>query len=249
MPRFHDISEKFPCDRFPVYVLLVFREESEQPPNRYTRIVSRVSCRTWPNSPFSLQVPKSQASVSHALTMTSPSRPVNITSPRLVARDAEGIPGSFTGTPIGTPDLRALRAQYAAASTPPPNIPPRNATPIGTPRNVSSSLLPSSDSSPIARLGSGGVGGISARRPSTPASNNDANVVDIEQLPDEEKAKVLRRHLVSREERQAVPDSDTPELVMPTPSVTFAQGSSSGPTREDSEPFPVPYDAPGADVT
>lgn len=192
--------------------------------------------------------------------MTSPSKPVNITSPRLgPSTNVEGFPGSFTGTPLGTPDLRALRAQYVAASTPPPNIPPRSGTPvigtprnmnipsrsgtpnIGTPRNLSSSLLPSSDSSPI-RLGTGGEGGISARRPSTPQSGHD--MLDIDNLPDEEKAKVLRRHLVSKEDRKGDSNEDISK-----PSVTFVEGSSQNPRREDSEPFPVPYNAPGADVT
>jgi proton-coupled amino acid transporter len=175
--------------------------------------------------------------------MTSSAKPVNITSPRLTARELDGTSGSFTGTPAGTPDLRALRAQYVAASTPPPNIPKRTGTPASQTRYVSSSLLPQSDSAPTTpRLVPGGLGGISARRPSTPSSGNEVNPPEIADLPDEEKAKVLRRHLVFREER-------TPEQERSRKSsVTFVQGDS-GLRRQDTDAFPIPYDAPGADVT
>lgn len=177
--------------------------------------------------------------------MTSPSRPVNIRSSQ-PSPQAEGVSSSFAYTPIGTPDLRALRAQYTAANTPPPNIPPRT---TGTPTNQLRSS-PSTES-PNARLGPNGLSGISARRPSTPSSGYDGNRVDLGDLPDEEKAKVLRRHLVSREERQAGVDSDVPEQeISRQSSMMFAQGSSIQPNRrQDTDPFPVPYDAPGADVT
>lgn len=172
--------------------------------------------------------------------MTSPVQPVNIKSPHLTSREIDGISSSFTGTPAGTPDLRALRAQYAT-STPPPNIPKRTGTPASQTRYVSSSLMPQSDSSPTTpRLVPGALGGISARRPSTPSSGNEANPPDISDLPDEEKVKVLRRHLVFREER--IPERSRKS------SITFVQGDS-GPRRQDTEPFPIPYDAPGADVT
>lgn len=181
-------------------------------------------------------------------TMTSPPGPRNIGSPRRISQDFENISASHFGTPIaGTPDLRALRAQYAAASTPPPNIPPRS---NGTPTNQPLRPLPSMDFSSNPRLATSGLGGISARRPSTPSSNNDANRLDLDDLPDQEKAKVLRRHLVSREERQAGPDSDLSEQeISRQSSMMFKQGSSQLIRRQDTDPFPVPYDAPGADVT
>ena len=87
------------------------------------------------------------------------------------------------------------------------------------------------------------MGGISARRPTTPRPGND--MLDIDNLPDEEKAKVLRRHLVSKEDRKGDSNED-----VPNPSVTFVGENSQNPCiEEDSEPFPVIYDAPGADVT
>jgi solute carrier family 36 (proton-coupled amino acid transporter) len=132
--------------------------------------------------------------------------------------------------------------------TPPlPNIPIRSsATPIGTPRGLASpSNLPSNEgsSSNLAQT---------LLRPGTPASGSDANLWD--DIPDEDKAKILRKHLVSRDERQ-----------QGSPRGSFSAGSdleSSGAQalhrtstpqlrlqREDTEPFPVPYHAPGADVT
>ncbi|KIJ66909.1 hypothetical protein HYDPIDRAFT_85219 [Hydnomerulius pinastri MD-312] len=83
---------------------------------------------------------------------------------------------------------------------------------------------------------------------------NDVNVVDLDDLPDEDKAKVLRRHLVLREERQnradmsSLASSDHAAGEAEAPSV----GSSTPappPQRDGSEAFPIPYEAPGADVT
>lgn len=180
--------------------------------------------------------------------MASPSKPVNIASPRLLAQEIDASSSFASGTPLGTPDLRALRAQYAAANTAPPNIPLRssNGTPSSQSRYISSSPLPGIGSSLSSRLGPSGLGGISARRPSTPVgTSNEFNRADLDDLPDEEKAKVLRRHLVSREERQGRPESS--RAISRTASFT-----SSHPTvtlQEDSDAFPIPYDAPGADVT
>ena len=99
------------------------------------------------------------------------------------------------------------------------------------------------------------MGDIPARRPTpgTPGSGQFDNPFD--ELTDEEKARILRRHLVSREERQIVgPDQ-------PVAGTSSRPGSDSGEVskrssssqlrlqREDTEPFPVPYDAPGADIT
>lgn len=76
-------------------------------------------------------------------------------------------------------------------------------------------------------------------------------------VPDEEKAKVLRRHLVSAEERTSN---------VPTPAMKLSPATSPGPSSRHSgvdpgessitrrsddndDPFPIPYDAPGGDVT
>lgn len=299
--------------------------------------------------------------------MTTPSKPLAIgpRSPRLQGDDAEENANSrppATGTPlqptllnqqllepttrVGTPlsstpiDLRALRAQYAAAAggTPPPNIPlrpvPIGATPA-TATPLSQQLFEASIASSSPRVGPTfalGVGGLNQRRPGTPtvgtpgasaspyvgsyassgvatpiglgiAGPSDASVqqpvINLEDLPDEEKARVLRRHLVSKEERVAALAKDRPESVAGSdhvpadgasgseqpqqkplgliaqlrkslgggkvenettlaagPSTTdrsrrsSAAGSSSNVhTKHDTEPFPIPYHAPGADIT
>ena len=174
------------------------------------------------------------------LRLCKMSNPVNIRVPRPVA-GGDGISGSFVGTtPLGTPDLRALRAIYAG--TPPPNIPPRG---LGTPARAPSPLpLPSLSATPNLRPPV--IGGISARRPDSPAHGSDTPpVLDLDDMPEEDKAKVLRRHLVSKEERQKhadrVSNSDLPSR---PPS-----SAKSRPQRADTELFPVPYDAPGADIT
>ncbi|KAA1467720.1 hypothetical protein DENSPDRAFT_832835 [Dentipellis sp. KUC8613] len=185
--------------------------------------------------------------------MSTPTRPLNINDARR-SQGEQGTPNS-TGTPFyGTPDLRSLRAQLSG--TPPvPNIPPRgtpNTATSNTPRAAeyvpsNASLQPGSGDS--SRRPS--VGGISARRPSgiaqgraeeggrrTPVNAGDLPAA-VEDLPEEDKAKVLRKHLVSRDERN------------------YGSGSEGGPSRmssrshlrEDTEPFPVPYHAPGADIT
>lgn len=192
--------------------------------------------------------------------MTSPTRPVNIVSPRFSsAAGAVGTPssrrgpgsrGSPAGTPYshgGTPDVRSLRAQYVG--TPPlPNIPPRT----GTPR-------PSGSTEPLV-FGRGSprtapaLSELSARRPTTPSVGVGLGLenapppdptIDIESFQDDERVKVLRKHLVSREERQAGNYNGSS-------GVPSRQASSSNLAVEfqpDPDAFPVPYHTPGADIT
>ncbi|KAJ7649790.1 vacuolar amino acid transporter 4 [Roridomyces roridus] len=173
--------------------------------------------------------------------MASPSKPVNIS--KRAEDGAESVSGS--GTPYGTPDIRALRAQYAG-NTPPPNIPPRNIpTPSLRPTDSNTSLgQPGSFKPGSFKPGSFAGSGIGAFRTETPP-NPDL----LDDLPDEEKARVLRRHLVSKGEREL----DVPQQSGSRPS--NSRRSSSGAQasgqiqREDTEPFPIPYHAQGADVT
>jgi solute carrier family 36 (proton-coupled amino acid transporter) len=166
--------------------------------------------------------------------MSTPTRPVNIAGRRV----ASGI-----STPIGTPDLRALRAQYHGGTSPPNNIPPRLGSAQPT-RGPSPSLIAlPSGSSPAPRI------------PQYGTPDNDAIARELEALPDEEKAKVLRKHLVSKDERLNPPGGSPrtgsdPEILQG--SRNASRKSSIGGLRgrrEDTEPFPVPYQAPGADVT
>lgn len=182
--------------------------------------------------------------------MTSPSEPVNITSPRQPARiDLAG---------SSSPNVRVLRAQYAGIQTP-PNIPARATTPIGTPNIGRSSpfLRPQSQPGEISpstpRIP---IGGITATRPAagiSPASLTNPNAQD--DMSEEDKVRVVRRHLVSRQERQMTPqdDSHSPgDSSTPSDAGTLSKRSSAShmrTQREDTNPFPVPYHAHGADVT
>jgi len=219
----------------------------------------------------------------YSLTMTSPSQPVNIRSRgRLGPNDGnnnsnfEGQPGSFLGTTptVGTPDLRALRAQYAG--TPPlPNIPPRGGG--GTPTGArggngtpSTAQLPS-DPSPLgvgsstpSRPGPQPVGGLSATKGLISDRSDPQSIADLDDLPAEEKAKVLERHLVAKGQRtkpnsdDALPTKSSTGSILDVPTGTDSDvtarsrrssASQHHAMREESEPFPIPYDAHGADVT
>lgn len=178
--------------------------------------------------------------------MSSPSKPVNIVSPRFSSTPVTGTPSgrrdsrSHFGTPA-TPDLRSLRAQYVG--TPPlPNIPPRTGT--STPR-------PSAPTEPLVFPGEGlsrvpSVSGISARRPDVVGLGLDRvstpdPTADVDSINEGDKVKVLRKHLVSREEREGN-NSKAPSRKSSTSQ--FAR-----PRQEDTEAFPVPYHTPGADIT
>ncbi|KAJ6561909.1 transmembrane amino acid transporter protein-domain-containing protein [Mycena capillaripes] len=188
--------------------------------------------------------------------MSSPSKPVNIT--RRAIDPVDGVAGSLS-TPYGTPDIRILRAQYSG-TPPPPNIPPRNiSTPSLRPQVSDNSLLPSADGQP----GSfGAIGAALHPKTQTPGNGSDSQLnLDLDDLPDEEKARVLRRHLVSRQEREVIstPASELDVPIGAQPGGSGSRRSSSGAhtpgqghahvQREDTEPFPVPYHTPGADVT
>jgi proton-coupled amino acid transporter len=136
-----------------------------------------------------------------------------------------------------TPPTKPLN--IGSPRTPPvPNI-PRFGTPglAGTPGSLGG-LRPSGAGTP-GSFTSGVAGG----RLGTPD-------VNVHELPDEEKARVLRRHLMSREEREAAAaagqagagsrrESDASAVRRPSTVVR----------RQDTEAFPVPFEAPGADVT
>lgn len=137
-----------------------------------------------------------------------------------------------------------------------PNIPARYTPPVGSYyssviRDDSPSANPSSNEV-IAGLRRPSSGVISAKRPATPSVENP--IVDLDDLPAEDKARVLRRHLLMHGERRPSrtdlraldgssdqePDADEPSVGPSTPLRS---------PREISETFPIPYHAPGADVT
>lgn len=198
--------------------------------------------------------------------MSKQTKPVKITSPRRVPSDLNDLSGSAAGTPS-----RSFRSPGTPSTPPIANIPPRvpsgaGVMSYGSPSGLALGLgLPSSRASPSAPL-----------RPRTPAQAGDgrssevntgsasgsATPRNLEEVSEEEMARVLRRHLVSRSERN-LGESSTPEasadpaggeaLGEGTRKASFS-GRSSGAAsrqaiREDSEPFPIPYDAPGGDIT
>ncbi|KAJ7848865.1 transmembrane amino acid transporter protein-domain-containing protein [Mycena olivaceomarginata] len=81
-----------------------------------------------------------------------------------------------------------------------------------------------------------------------PHARRELSNVNLDDLPDEEKACVLRRHLVSKDEREP----PAAELEVPLAGGSGSRWSSSGANtplrRGDTEPFPIPYHTPGADV-
>ncbi|KAF9048555.1 transmembrane amino acid transporter protein-domain-containing protein [Panaeolus papilionaceus] len=198
----------------------------------------------------------SRAGSERAVSGQSDDLPVNIkVQRRLGNNDNEPISSSI----VGTPDIRALRAGYVG-TPPPPNIPLRHTS--GTPNNnrvtPSTSPFVPSAVSPRASPHPGPVtmGGISASR-----QNADVPpIVDLEDVPTEDKLRYLERHLVPVEQRAKVsePVSSSAVSVLEVPSAAETGGiqsrrSSSGtaqrPEREESEPFPIHYDTHGADVT
>lgn len=95
----------------------------------------------------------------------------------------------------------------------------------------------------------------------TPNESGISNAIDLG-VTEEEKARVLRRHLVSADERSAsAKPSLTPGDATPVgdhgDSGYFGGGSGgvpadangSGVVQNTDESFPIPYDAPGGDVT
>lgn len=211
-----------------------------------------------------------------------PSQPVGIArSPR---RD-EILRAGGHGTPDADASAQAALAAFLnpGGISPPPNIPPRIGS-FSSRQGLSSSPAPGSLS---ATAGGGGAGnpfassrsGASSPAPyldaSTPGSNNGTPArgrtplpVDIDNLTDEEKARVLRRHLVSREVRgegSTTPRGSTNAEIQPGgrpnmgaavhfPSDEFAldQDDSEVPTPRaaDEDPeFPIPYSTAGGDIT
>jgi proton-coupled amino acid transporter len=94
------------------------------------------------------------------------------------------------------------------------------------------------------------ISGISARRPATPIGLGleDAPppdpTVDIEGFQEDERVKVLRKHLVSRQERHASYNGSSG-----VPSRTASSSNLAHELQPGPEAFPVPYHTPGADIT
>lgn len=110
-------------------------------------------------------------------------------------------------------------------------------------------------------------GAASAFAPKDRDKAGESSFSNLADVPDEEKARVLRRHLVSADERGAssptpmgqspagsgVNMGGTPTRAefedVPGESGVNGYGSIDAQPRDDSDQFPIPYDAPGGDVT
>ncbi|KAF5341715.1 hypothetical protein D9611_001927 [Ephemerocybe angulata] len=206
-------------------------------------------------------------------TMSSPTQPISIKSPRLQPENSSNNndgPSSFVPSVLdGTPNLQLFRNSPYVGTPPVPNIPPRASTPLQRTGSPAIGAIPL------------GMDGASPRRPlqppsmpgsvpsmrygilagvgSSPGPQNQN--LDFEQLTDEDKARVLRRHLVSNEERLATPRPEKArsiagsDLEVPQNLEQLEAGASGRATpqpgleRQDTEAFTIPYHAPGADVT
>jgi proton-coupled amino acid transporter len=194
----------------------------------------------------------------------SSSKPVAIQSPRLRPQGSDGAlaASSYNQRERDIPP----RSQYG---TPPPNIPPRFTS--------SSSSVPS-ELAGAARFPSPRNGGTPNRGDQTPTKQQvktpdreaaNTPFENLDDLSDGEKAKVLRKHLVSKEERAggkkspasaedvaAAGESSGASRLAPDrlsiPDQVSRRSSSSSVARlrrEDTELFPLPYNAPGGDIT
>jgi proton-coupled amino acid transporter len=198
---------------------------------------------------------------------TPTSKPLNIGSPRSGAglgdeRGRTPTPGGGAGIP-GTP------GRFALLGTPPvPNIPR-----LGTPRAGPAFPIPSPglnlDASPGPRLGTpgsytpSGLSGLAASKPVASlhsGADTPGQIANLDDLTDEEKARVLRRHLMSREEREAAAAAAAAQEAAGASSRRGSDTSltpGAGPSgrrpsnvkRQETEAFPVPFEAPGADIT
>lgn len=207
-----------------------------------------------------------------------PARPLPISSPRSGHRVDDAIANIRDEVPVSAsprPDLDRLRERINA--TPPPNIPQRpfapptssspfrqglggqlGASPVGTPRSFAPSARSSRPSTP--RPNAGGFPRTDSLDPQDGRRSGSRTpaVQDLDDLSPEEKARVLRRHLVSREERERQDDegdkllggelssNGTPTATPGRRPSVAAPGSIQ---RMDTEPFPIPFNAPGGDIT
>ncbi|KAL0564129.1 hypothetical protein V5O48_017925 [Marasmius crinis-equi] len=185
-----------------------------------------------------------------------PTRPVAIKASGIPTSSDDSVARSFSSNA----DIRNLRAQFPG--TPPNvalNIPPRAITPMSSSPALSSTPLPGGlgDASPAR-----GRAQLPARGSGTGTASPMVQPVDLDDLPDEEKARILRRHLVSRQEREREQQEGGDQQQELNVATTSRRSSNSNVTdhgsghgappplvREYTEPFPIPYNAPGADVT
>lgn len=198
-----------------------------------------------PDKALSSSVARAQANNGGSLVGTPP-------LPQIPRRDVSGTSGSF--------QARTLAERSVAKSDQPSAANSSTVSGLGTkaalPDLPTSSALTASlhlDQDPVDRSGTPELQAEGTLTPQPDESTFSA----VAGVPDEEKAKVLRRHLVSAEERgssAATPAAKLSPAASPGPSSrqSVDAGESSVTRRSEEnadDPFPIPYDAPGGDVT
>ncbi|KAG8744133.1 neutral amino acid transporter [Ceratobasidium sp. 414] len=157
----------------------------------------------------------------------NPPSPMSISSARQSDSLQQPIPGTPGDRRYGTPPVANIPPRMFGSPRPPSTVPNPGSVPQRPPFN------------PVPNSGSGTA---------TPA----VNIADVDEA---ERARVLRRHLVSAEERSDAsrrPSAGGLSLARPAflarrPSSGAA--SSKNPSPDPEEPFPIPYGSVGGDVT
>lgn len=177
----------------------------------------------------------------------SPSKPMNIGSPRqtpdeFFSASVSGRQGSMPGPGFSTPSSRPAR--QGTPSTPPiANIPLRN-----TDGSPATGGLPASFSTRLRTPHSDGS--------TTPALGDSPSRALLDDVTEEEMARVLRRHLVPRRAPEVGADIGPEETYDGSRRGSGSGSQTSIPSAQETsgdqveqEPFPIPYDAPGGDIT
>ncbi|OXC64687.1 hypothetical protein AYX13_05965 [Cryptococcus neoformans] len=186
----------------------------------------------------------------------SKSRRQSVSKEKVISKDSsDDLIGNKT-----VPQAQTSSSALTAALGSPPQ-------PQGLSRQGSGSL-----SRPSVSRGDSGTstlrnGAASTSAPKDGDKAGDSSFSNLADVPDEEKARVLRRHLVSADERgvsspttggrspagSGVNMGGTPTRAefddIPGESGVSGYGSTDAQPRDDSDQFPIPYDAPGGDVT
>ncbi|KAL7413889.1 transmembrane amino acid transporter protein-domain-containing protein [Mrakia frigida] len=136
---------------------------------------------------------------------------------------------------------------------------------LGEASGLSASLQQKGGSGALAAEGAGPSGALTPNSVTSPSSNNRADpfseAFDIKDVTEEDKLRILSKHLVSAQDRRASA-APTPEFGFPSSSALhhnesgISIGSSDGhnrstmgPGEDGTEEFTLPYDSHGGDVT
>lgn len=235
-----------------------------------------------PASPTAISYPsendQEQEQAPRSSTSNRPFSSSLVGTPRSIP-SIPNIPPRNTGSPalagsVPRPQA-ALSSRRSSASVPPPTVAALGKKEVVKPSSQGQSNLAAALSSSPAQadlqpsalhqqasktsLRPPSAGG---NRSGTSTPINDSAFSNLAEIPDEEKARILRRHLVSAQERQAGSKSQggTPGPEAPSPAEdqdgartgsAVGEGSSDGADKKADDPnqFPIPYDVVGGDVT